>query len=129
MNEGKLVSFLAIDIGASSGRAILGTVQGDRLEMKEINRFTNPMVEVNGRLYWDLLHLYQQIIESLQQVKFHNLSISSVGIDTWGVDFVCFGKDGEPLRAPYCYRNTNTFGAPERFFNTIPKEIHLYYLA
>ncbi|NLJ01342.1 MAG: rhamnulokinase [Bacteroidales bacterium] len=122
MNEGKLVSFLAIDIGASSGRAILGTVQGDRLEMKEINRFTNPMVEVNGRLYWDLLHLYQQIIESLQQVKFHNLSISSVGIDTWGVDFVCFGKDGEPLRAPYCYRNTNTFGAPERFFNTIPKE-------
>ncbi len=122
MNEGKLMSFLAIDIGASSGRAILGSIENGKLQMNEINRFTNPIIEVNNRLYWDLFHLYEQIITSLQIVKSNNTPVVSLGIDTWGVDFVCFGKDGEPLRAPYCYRNTNTFGAPERFFSKIPKE-------
>ncbi len=122
MNEGKLTSFLAIDIGASSGRAMLGTIQNGRLQLSEINRFVNPIIEVNGRLYWDLFYLYQQIIASLQEVKSRSLPVASLGIDTWGVDFVCFGKDGEPLRSPYCYRDKSTFGAPERFFTKIPKE-------
>ena len=122
MIEGKLTSFLAIDIGASSGRAILGTIQNGKLEMDEITRFSNPIIEVNGRLYWDLFHLYQQIIVSLQVVKSSNTPIASLGIDTWGVDFVCFGKDGEPLRSPYSYRDTSTFGAPERFFTKMPRE-------
>ena len=58
MSENKLISFLAIDLGASSGRAMLGRVQNDRLELDEIHRFPNPMIEVNGRLYWDLFYLY-----------------------------------------------------------------------
>lgn len=122
MNNGKLTSFLAIDLGASSGRAILGAIRNGQLEMNEINRFPNPMIDVNSRLYWDLFYLYQQIIESLQIVKSNQTPIASLGIDTWGVDFVCFGKDGEPLRSPYSYRNTNTFGAPERFFAKMPRE-------
>lgn len=122
MNNGKLTSFLAIDLGASSGRAIFGAIRNGQLEMNEINRFPNPMIDVNSRLYWDLFYLYQQIIESLQIVKSNQTSIASLGIDTWGVDFVCFGKDGEPLRSPYSYRNTNTFGAPERFFAKMPRE-------
>jgi len=122
MNEGNLNSFLAIDLGASSGRAILGSIGNNGLELEEVNRFPNPMIEVNGRLYWDLLFLYHQIIESLKEVKSRRLHITSVGIDTWGVDFVCFGKDGEPLRMPYCYRDSHTLGAPERFFSKIPKE-------
>ncbi|MDR0422550.1 MAG: rhamnulokinase [Proteiniphilum sp.] len=115
-------SFLAIDLGASSGRAMMGTVRNCQLELKEIKRFPNPIIEVNGRLYWDLFHLYGQIIAALQEVKSHRQLITSVGIDTWGVDFVCFGKDGEPLRMPGCYRDPRTFGAPERFFSKIPAE-------
>ncbi len=122
MSEGNLVSFLAIDLGASSGRALLGTVQNDRLELNEIHRFPNPMVETNGRLYWDLFYLYNQIVISLRETKLRGHHIVSIGIDTWGVDFVCFGTDGEPLRMPYSYRDSHTQGAPERFFTKIPKE-------
>ena len=116
------MSFLAIDLGASSGRAMLGTIESGQLELKEISRFPNPIIEVNGRLYWDLLHLYNQIIEALQEVKSQSLQVTSLGIDTWGVDFVCFGKDGEPLRMPYSDRDPRTFDAPERFFTRISKE-------
>ncbi|HBG57141.1 rhamnulokinase [Proteiniphilum sp. UBA1028] len=122
MSEGNLISFLAIDLGASSGRAMLGTVQNDRLELKEILRFPNPMVEVNGRLYWNLLYLYNQILASLRETKVRGHNLVSIGIDTWGVDFVCFGTDGEPLRMPYSYRDSHTQGAPERFFSKVPKE-------
>jgi rhamnulokinase len=122
MHKDNLQSFLAIDLGASSGRAMKGTIDGDRLELEEVKRFPNPIVEVNGRLYWDLFYLYDRIIEALQEVSLHAPRITSVGIDTWGVDFVCFGKDGEPLRMPYSYRDSHTFGAPERFFEKIAKE-------
>lgn len=122
MGENTTSSFLAIDLGASSGRAILGNIENNRLELREINRFANPIVEINGRLYWNLLHLYTEIIKSLQYVKSEGVDVISLGIDTWGVDFVCFGKDGEPLRMPYSYRDTHTFGAPERFFKIMPKD-------
>ena len=122
MNENTATSYLAIDLGASSGRAILGTIRNNRLELKEINRFANPIIDVNGRLYWNLFHLYSEILKSLKLIKTEGIEVLSLGIDTWGVDFVCFGKDGEPLRMPYCYRDTHTFGAPERFFAKMAKE-------
>lgn len=122
MSEGKLISFLAIDLGASSGRAMLGRIQHNRLVLEEIHRFANPMIEVNNRVYWDLFYLYNQILISLRETKQRGHQIVSIGIDTWGVDFVCFGADGEPLRSPYCYRDSRTQGAPERFFTKIPQE-------
>lgn len=122
MSEGKLISFLAIDLGASSGRAMLGRVQNNRLKLDEIHRFANPMVEVHNRVYWDLFYLYDQIVVSLRETKLRDHHIVSIGIDTWGVDFVCFGADGEPLRMPYSYRDSRTQGAPERFFTKISKE-------
>lgn len=122
MSEDKLTSFLAIDLGATSGRAILGTIKNDCLEWKEINRFSNPIIDINGRLYWDLYYLYREIINSLKEIRAQQIPIKSIGIDTWGVDFVCFGKDGEPLRTPYSYRDAQTFGAPEKFFRKMPKE-------
>lgn len=121
MNKGNSVNFLAIDLGASTGRAIVGTIQDNNLELKEIKRFPNPIIEVNDKLYWDLLFLYNQIIESLREVKHLEYNITSIGIDTWGVDYVCFGKDGEPLRMPSSYRDPSTFGAPEKFFQIMPK--------
>ena len=122
MTENTQTSFLAIDLGASSGRAILGTIRYGKLDLKEINRFTNPIVELNGRLHWDLSHLYNEILISLTKVKEDGVQVQSIGIDTWGVDFVCFGKDGEPLRMPYSYRDSHTFGAPEKFFKKISKQ-------
>lgn len=117
MSESKLTSFLAIDLGATSGRAILGTIENDRLKLKEINRFANPIIDVNEFLYWDLFHLYGEILKSLSALTNQKITVSSVGIDTWGVDFVAFGKDGELMRMPYCYRDTHTFDAPEKFFD------------
>ncbi|MFA6701211.1 MAG: rhamnulokinase family protein [Dysgonamonadaceae bacterium] len=122
MSENNLTSFLAIDLGASSGRAILGKIDNGILELKEINRFPNPITNINGRMYWDLFYLYNKILQSLIEIKTDQTPIKSIGIDTWGVDFVCFGKDGEPLRMPYSYRDPITFGAPEKFFNIISKE-------
>ncbi|MDD4778445.1 MAG: rhamnulokinase [Fermentimonas sp.] len=122
MKRGKLKYFLAVDIGAGSGRAILGSIQNEKIEFNEVNRFTNPMIEVNGFLYWDILHLYNEIIESIKKVKTMGVEITSVGIDTWGVDYVCFGNDGKPVGMPSSYRNSNTLGAPNRFFQKIKKE-------
>lgn len=122
MNKEQSLSFLAIDIGASSGRAIVGKIKNSVLELEEINRFTNPIIEVNGKQHWNLFHLYSEIIYSIRIAKQNNENISSIGIDTWGVDYVCFGKDGEALRLPYCYRDLQNVGAPERFFTKVPKE-------
>lgn len=122
MNDIKQTSFLAIDLGATSGRAILGSIRRGELELKEIHRFPNIITEINDRMYWDLFYLYNEILKSLKKIKVSQVEIQSIGIDTWGVDFVCFGKDGEPLRMPYSYRDTMTFGAPEEFFKMIPKK-------
>ena len=122
MNKKQIKQYLAIDIGASSGRAILGVITDEKLELKEITRFPNPMIEFNDHIYWDLFYLYDQIIKSLQEVKHQGHYITSLGIDTWGVDFVCFGSDGKPLRMPSSYRDTSTFGAPEKFYSKMLKE-------
>ena len=122
MTDNKQTSFLAIDIGATSGRSILGKIDNGFLELIEIHRFPNIITEINGRMYWDLFYLYNEILTSLKKIKANQIEIQSIGIDTWGVDFVCFGKDGEPLRMPYSYRDTMTFGAPEKFFKVMPKE-------
>lgn len=118
--------FLAIDLGASSGRAILGTVQNNQLNLKEINRFPNPIININGRLYWDFFRLYDEIIKSLKLIGKSEEKIESIGIDTWGVDFVCFGKDGEALRMPYSYRNRNTVRTMESFFESVMSQEELY---
>lgn len=122
MTNSKQTTFLAIDLGATSGRAILGNIENGILQLKEIHRFSNPITEINGRMYWDLFYLYNEILKSLTKIKSSQVDIQSMGIDTWGVDFVCFGKDGEPLRMPYSYRDTMTFGAPEEFFKLMPKQ-------
>lgn len=122
MKKKQLKQFLAIDIGASGGRAILGIVKDERVEFKEILRFKNPMIEFNNNIYWDLFYLYDKIIKSLKEAKLQGYNITSLGIDTWGVDFVFFGKDGKPLRMPLSYRDTSTTDAPQHFFQKITKE-------
>ena len=104
----------------------MGTTGNNRLELKEVNRFANPIIDVNGRLYWDLFHLYAEIVKSLKEIQHRGIEIASVGIDTWGVDFVSFDKDGELLRMPYSYRDSRTFPAPEKFFNKVLSKKETY---
>ena len=108
--------YLAVDLGATSGRTILATFDGSKVEMRELTRFKHPMVPIGGHLYWDLPHLYNEILEGLKKVASEGITIESVGIDTWGVDFAFFGKDGQPVGLPHCYRDDYTSGEMERFF-------------
>ena len=114
--------FLAFDIGASSGRAVLGTLTGAKFEMREISRFANPIVELHGRYYWDLLQLYTALVESLATCARQGIRPCSIGIDTWGVDFGFVAPDGSLLGQPRAYRDPYTDGAPEEFFGRMPRE-------
>ncbi len=117
--------FFAVDLGATSGRTIVGRLSDDKLDLEELTRFPNPIIETGGHCYWDIYALYYEIIKGLKVVAKDNIPIRSIGIDTWGVDFVFVGKDGELLRNPYCYRDPHTMGVPEEFFKKIPRE-HVY---
>ena len=108
--------YLAVDLGATSGRTILATFDGSKVEMRELTRFKHPMVPIGGHLYWDLPHLYNEILEGLKKVAAEGITIESVGIDTWGVDFAFFGKDGQPVGLPHCYRDEYTSGEMDRYF-------------
>ena len=108
--------FLAVDLGATSGRTVLASFDGERVEMREFTRFKNPQIPISGHLFWDLPHLYNEILTALKQVASEGIELTSLGIDTWGCDFAFFGADGQLLGLPYCYRDSHTDGAIERFF-------------
>lgn len=114
--------FFAVDLGATSGRTILGSFSENGVELEEINRFPNHLVEVGGHFYWDIYALYQAVIDGLKLVAGRqDVHVVSIGVDTWGVDFVCVGKDGHLLRQPYAYRDPHTNGAPEALFSRISR--------
>lgn len=108
--------FFAVDLGATSGRTIIGTLADGKVALEEITRFGNPLINVNGFFYWDLFALYNEIIKGLKTVAERGIEITSIGIDTWGCDFVCIGDDGQPLRNPLAYRDPHTMGMMERYF-------------
>lgn len=114
--------FFAVDLGATSGRTILGYFTPQGLITEEINRFPNHLIETGGHFYWDIYELYRNIVEGLKIAgNKKDTEIISIGIDTWGVDFVCIGKDGGILRQPYAYRDPQTEGAPEKYFKRVPR--------
>ena len=116
--------FFAVDLGATSGRTILGAFTPNGLELEDVNRFPNHLIEVGGHFYWDIYELYRHIIEGLKiAARKKDIEITSIGIDTWGVDFVCVGKDGAFLRQPHSYRDPHTIGAPGTFFTRVPRSL------
>lgn len=114
--------FVAIDLGATSGRVILATINGGKIEMEEVHRFPDTIIQMQGHFYWDLPAIYKSVIEGLRKVAERGVKVESIGIDTWGVDFAFFGSDGELLRLPYCYRDPHTVGAPDEFFKRMPRK-------
>ena len=104
-------AFLAVDLGATSGRTVLATFDGEKLNLREWTRFKNPMIPMSGHLYWDLPALYNEILQALRKVAEADVELTSIGIDTWGVDFAFFTSDGRLSSLPYCYRDPHTEGA------------------
>ena len=115
--------FFAVDLGATSGRTIIGTIENGKMVLEELTRFDNNLIQTGGHFYWDIYALYNELIKGLKLVAKKNIEIQSIGIDTWGVDFVCVDKKGSILRNPLAYRDPHTFGKMEEYFeNCMPKE-------
>lgn len=112
---------LAFDFGASSGRAILGTLENGKIEMKEIHRFSNDTVSACGTVYWDILRLFFEIKAGITKAVAEG-GFDAISIDTWGVDFGLLDKNGKLLGNPVHYRDSRTNGIPEEVYKIIPKD-------
>lgn len=115
--------YLAVDLGAESGRVIAGSIDQNSFAIEELHRFPNGLLPLNGRLHWNIYRLYEEILTGLK-IAAERLSGSpvSIGIDTWGVDFAFAARDGSLLGPPYAYRDPHTAGAMELMFDTISRE-------
>jgi len=117
-----LVSALAFDLGASSGRAVVGTFAGERLTVKDTHRFANEPVHVLEHMHWDILRLVHEIKQGLIATRLQGYNdIESIGIDTWGVDFGLLSASGELLGNPYHYRDPHTLGVMEEVFQLVSR--------
>lgn len=118
--------FFAVDLGATSGRTIVATIENEKIQLEELTRFDNNLIQTGGHFYWDIYALYFEIIKGLKLAAQRQLNICSIGIDTWGVDFVCVGKDGALLRNPLAYRDPHTFGMMEDYFEHVIDKKKVY---
>ena len=118
--------FFAVDLGATSGRTIAGTIADGKVRLEELTRFPNNLIQTGGHFYWDIYALYFEIIKGLKTAVHRGLDVRSIGIDTWGVDFVCVGDDGALLRNPLSYRDPHTFGAMEEYFDRCVTKEEVY---
>jgi len=114
--------YLAVDIGASSGRHILGYMQDGKMCYEEIYRFENGPIKKDGHLCWDLEGLFHSIVEGLKECKKQDKVPVSMGIDTWGVDFVLLDQDDQILGPTVCYRDDRTKGMDEKVYEKIAQD-------
>ncbi len=114
-------NFLAFDLGASSGRGIVGTFKHGKLELTEIHRFENGGIAVNGRLVWNLLGLFQEIKTGIRKAIAQYPEIAGIAIDTWGVDFALIDHQGNLTAPPFHYRDSHTANVFDWVFDKVPK--------
>lgn len=113
--------YLAFDLGAESGRAMLGSLSGGRLAVEELHRFPNTPIRRDNALYWDTERLWQEIRTGIDRAVKRGLSCDGVGIDTWGVDYGLLGADGALVEKPRHYRDARTNGMMEKLFERVPR--------
>ena len=114
------MNYLAFDLGASSGRALLGSIEDDRLEIIELHRFPNGPVALPSGLHWNILALWDDILQGLgKAAPYHPVSL---GLDTWGVDFGLLDRDDVLIGNPYHYRDSRTEGMFAEVFKRVPRE-------
>ncbi len=116
-NKNNQMTYLAIDFGGGSGRVVAGTLCDGRLDMQVVHRFPNRQIPLGGRLYWDFLALFGDMLEGLRKAAALGLHVDGIGIDTWGVDFGLVDAQGHLVGNPVCYRDGRTKGLVDRFFS------------
>src|SRR5690606_35346833 len=114
--------FVAFDLGAESGRALVGRLADGKLELSEKHRFTNPMGRMNGHLHWDLLAQWEHLKAGLKAVMAEGGTIDGLGVDTWGVDYGLLDEKGELLGLPYNYRDSRTDGVMDKAFARVSRD-------
>ncbi len=114
------LKMLAIDLGASSGRGIVGSFDGEKLRLRENHRFSNDPVITNGRMYWDILRIFYEIKQSITKTVLDGDQIRSIGIDTWGVDYALLDRFGNMLANPTHYRDKRTEDIAAYVNKTLP---------
>ncbi|MGI6224542.1 MAG: rhamnulokinase [Prevotella sp.] len=115
--------FFAVDLGATSGRTIIGKLSKGHLELQELTRFENHLIPMGKHIYWDLYALFFEVIAGLRRAASLHVPIESIGVDTWGCDFVCVGDDEQVVANPVAYRDTYTKGTMDVFFReAMPRE-------
>ncbi len=112
--------YLAFDLGAESGRAVLARLNSGVISTEEVHRFANEPVKCGESLHWDAPRVWLEIHEALSRVK--NVKLEGIGVDAWGVDYALLGEGGELLQNPFHYRDKRTDGVMELFFERISKE-------
>jgi len=110
-------NYLAIDLGAESGRTIVGSLGGDKLTLTETHRFANGPVQLNDGLHWDVLRLWSDIKDGISKSK----PIDSIGLDTWAIDFALLDKNNSLLSNPFHYRDVRTDGMMDEAFKRLPR--------
>ncbi|HEX4140302.1 MAG TPA: rhamnulokinase family protein [Candidatus Methylacidiphilales bacterium] len=113
-------AYLAVDLGAESGRVMLGTLDGGRVRLEEIHRFPNRSYTENGHFHWDLPHLQGEIFTGIEKAAARGTPIAGISTDSWGVDYVLLDAKGNAIGNPYCYRDARTHAAVDRLHKTIP---------
>lgn len=119
---GQKHAYAAIDLGAESGRVVKGILEDGKLHLEEINRFKNGLVPINGHDHWNLIRLYEAMIEAFKICAQSDVPIESIGVDSWGVDFALLAEDESLMGLPVGYRDARTNGMFEKMFEKMPKE-------
>ncbi len=115
--------FLAFDLGASSGRAMLGKLKDKKLELKEIHRFKNQMMHIHGSYFWNIFSLFDELKTGLKKcVTDFGIQPDSIGVDTWGVDYALLNLEGNLIGLPFAYRDHRTDNSMEAFFRIFSKK-------
>ncbi len=115
-------AYLAVDIGASSGRLIVGMIKDNKLVLEEVHRFKNSMTYDGDHYHWDIDHLFEEIKTGLKDLDKGNCNYESIGIDTWGVDYVLLDEAGERIAPVYAYRDHRTDDSMETLADLVRPE-------
>ena len=118
----KTTDYLALDLGAESGRGLLGRFDGDRLALEEVHRFPNGPVRMLDTIHWDVPRLFDEMKTALRKAASGHPGLDGVGVDTWGVDFGLVGRNDTLLGNPVHYRDPRTDGVMEAAFGLVPRE-------
>ena len=123
----KTKRFLAFDLGAESGRAVLGTLEDERIQLREVHRFRTEGLTMLGVRQWDVARIYEEMVNGIARcAREHGPELDGMGVDTWGVDYALVDGENNFIGRPFAYRDARTEGVMERFFREVLSAEEVY---